>query len=455
VTVTAELCERIVGTPASALGPAATEAARRLVLDGLAVGVAGSGEPAVALLVDHHRAQEGAARATVLGRGCRLGTVAAAEVNGAAMHVLDFEPMWSPANHALSTTLPVVLALGETIDAPGRELVAAMVKGIELQGWIRQASRQWEAGELRFHPPGVAGPLGAAVAAGHLLALDPGGLRHALGIAASRSGGLMANVGTMTKSRHCGAAAAAGLEAAMLAARGFTADPDIFDAAGGLPDAFFPGFVGRDLLGFGPPFRVVEPGYALKLFPCQFGTHFGITAALAAHRRIGDPGLVRAVRLTAPVMAYVDRPRPATGLAGKFSLQYTVAVALLDGTVGLGSFTDERLARPDLQRLLAATELIMSPDIPARFEAMHVVLEVDLHDGRTITQRCDGPHGVWGSPPVSDAEHRAKLVDCLERVLPAVDTERVIELAGRIDTLENDQVRELIGLVGTGPTRSR
>ncbi|MPY95980.1 MAG: MmgE/PrpD family protein [Acidimicrobiia bacterium] len=448
MTVTSDLCQRIVETGSADIGPAAMGAARRLVLDGLAVAVAGAREDAVGILADHHRSQGSRPAATVLGLDFKVGTVPAAALNGAAMHVLDFEPMWSPANHALSTTLPAVLALAEVTEASGADVLTALVKGTDVQGWARHASRQWQAEDLAFHPPGVVGPIGAAVAAGHLLGLDAPALRHAVGIAASRSGGLLANVGTMTKATHCGEAAASGLEAALLAARGFTAHPDIFDAPRGLADAFFPQGVVADLLRFGPPFRVVEPGYVIKLFPCQFGTHFGITAALSVHDQVREPGLITAARLTTPVMSYVDRPNPATGMAGKFSLQYTVAAALLDGSVGRSTFTDERVRQPDVQALLPKIELTMSPDIPGRFEDMHVLLEVDTAEGRAIRERCDGPPGTWGSAPISDADHLGKVRDCLGGALSDEDVERFVDLADRFDELPSDGVRQLIELAG-------
>ena len=139
----------------------AIEAARRLVLDGIAIAIAGTEEEAIHILAAHHKEQGGAAQATAIGNGFRLNTVSAAALNGAAMHVLDFEPMWSPANHALSTTLAGVLALAEARGATGREILTALVKGVEMQGWIRQASGQFEANTSRFHPPGAAGPLGS------------------------------------------------------------------------------------------------------------------------------------------------------------------------------------------------------------------------------------------------------------------------------------------------------
>src|SRR5476649_1788136 len=114
------------------------------------------------------------------------------------------------------------------------------------------------------------------------------------------------------------------------------------------------------MLGYGrAPYRVVAPGYAIKMFPSQFGTHFGITAGLELHANITSPAAIRRVVLTAPVMTYVNRPMPKTGLSGKFSLQYTAASALLDGKVGIRTFADARLAKPDMQELLGKFEVVL------------------------------------------------------------------------------------------------
>jgi aconitate decarboxylase len=453
MTVTSQLCERIAGTGYDNLGAPAIEAARRLVLDGIAIAIAGTEEEAIHILTAHHKEQGGAAQATAIGNGFRLNTVSAAALNGAAMHVLDFEPMWSPANHALSTTLAGVLALAEARGATGREVLTALVKGVEMQGWIRQASGQFEASTSRFHPPGAVGPLGAAVAAGHILKLDPDRLAHAIGIAASRAGSLLANAGTMTKSTHCGHASALGLESALFAARGFTANVEVFEAAQGyVPALYDDGFKVDEMLGFGrAPLRVVEPGYAIKMFPSQFGTHFGITAGLELHPNIPSPAAIRRVILTAPVMNYVNRSRPKTGLSGKFSLQYTAASALLDGKVGIRTFTDARLAKADMQELLGKFELRLDPKIPGRFEEMYVLLRVELDGGRVLETRCDGPRGKWGMPPISEAEHLVKIRDCLATRFEPAAAERIIGLARRIDDLDAAGVREIMQLAGCFP----
>lgn len=447
--VTAELAEKIVAIGYDDIPEAARDRARRLILDGIAVAVAGTvQEEAPEVLAAHVKALGGHPDSTVINFGFRTSPVHAAYVNGAAMHVLDFEPMWQPANHQVSTSLPAVLALVEQRGLPGREGLAAMVKGIELMGWIRQASRQYDVKSQRFHPPGLAGPMGATVAAGHLIGLDAMKLRCALGIVASRCGSLLANVGTMSKSTNCGHAVGEGVDAALLAERGFTANPDVIEAPRGYVDSYFDErFAIDELLNYGPPLRVVTPGFAIKMFPSQFGTHFVITAALELHARIGDPARIERVKLITPMAPYIDRPYPQSGLDGKFSWQYTGACALLDGKVAIGSFTDERRFAPDMAAMLDRIDLEMREDIPGDFDGMHVEVEVLLTDGTRVTARCDGPRGKWGTAPIGTEDHLVKVRDCLSLKYGPVEMNRVIGLASRFDALESAEIGELMGLL--------
>jgi aconitate decarboxylase len=205
-------------------------------------------------------------------------------------------------------------------------------------------------------------------------------------------------------------------------------------------------FQPQDLLNFGPPYRIVSPGYAIKMFPSQFGTHFAITAGLTLHPQVPDPSRIRSVTLTTPVMQYVNRPHPETGLSGKFSLQYTFANGLLRGAVKIDTFTDDRVKDADMAALLDKIQINMSPDIPARFDKMWVEASVELDDGSVLHTRCNGPKGVWGSPPISEADHLVKIRDCLSRRLPEARAEALIDLARRVETLGPAGVRELVRL---------
>lgn len=447
--ITSELCERSAALSYCDLPDRVIAGARRLFLDGFAVAIGGAGEAAIGLLAEHYRGYGARPEATVLGLGFRTAAPCAAALNGAAMHVLDFEPMWSPANHALSTTLPAVLAIAETQQCSGKEILTALVKGVEVQGWLREAGHAAVLTGESFHPPGVVGPIGAAIAAGHMLGLDGRALAHAVGIACSRAGSLFANAGTMTKCTHCGHAAQSGLEAAMLAARGFTANPDAIEGAKGYASAFLgAGFESGHLAKFGSSFRTVEPGFALKMFPSQYGTHFAIGAGLDINRMIENSAAVQRIRLKTPVMPYVNRPLPTTGLSGKFSFQYTFCRALKDGRVTIETFSDDAVREPEIQALLRKVEIEMDRDIPARFEAMHVEASVEFTNGAILNARCDRPRGAWGSPPISREEHLGKVRDCLARRLGEEATQRCIDLAEAVDRLADSGISELLHIAG-------
>lgn len=457
-SLTARVCERIVACGRAPLDVRLLVAARQLFLDGVAVAVAGARlEEAPRILAAHFAdpltGTGGGSAAALLGLNARLGTVPAALVNGAAMHVLDFEPMWLPATHALSPSLAAALALGEALGAGGAKILTAMVLGIEIQGRLRQAAGALESHQLHFHPPGYVGPIGAAVAAGHLLDFDADQFANAIGIAGSRCGGLFINLGTMTKATHCAYAAASGLEAALLTRRSFTGCRTLFDPARqSYAEAFFPrGFAAETLLDFGQPFRIEDPGYAIKIFPAKFSTHYGITAALMARPQIPSPDAIRAMLITAADVPSSDRPHPRSGLDGKFSLQYTAAAALLDGHVGFATFTDERLAREDMQELLGKIEVRLSRDIPSIYTAgRYLDLELTLADGQIVRTRCERPRGSWGAPPITHEEHLAKARDCLATHLEPDAVATCIAGCGEIDSLDAHGVSALLRLASEG-----
>jgi 2-methylcitrate dehydratase PrpD len=447
VRVTAQFCESIGEITAERLSTEVLSAVRSLILDGIAVAIAGSRERAPTILAQHLRDLSYSGQSTVLNFGFKSNAVGAAFVNGASMHVLDYEPMWNPPTHALSTTLPTVLALGEALALAGPELTVALTKGIEAHCRLRLASRQYEPRGLRFHPPGIAGPIGSAVAAAHLLRLDAEQLRNAIGIASSRAGALLANIGIMTKCTHCGKAASDGLEAAMLAARGLDANPDIIEASNGLAAAFFSqDWDPTALITDKSALQIVHPGYAIKLFPSQYATHFVIAAALDARNGLATDQAIAAVEIVGPVMPYVDRPQPLSGLDTKFSFQYAAASALLDGSVGIDTFTDERRSQADINAMLRKVKLAQSPEIPATLDKMWVEVKVTQSDGRIVVGKCTRPRGAWGSP-VSPDEHLRKVRDCMNRVLRNSQTERVLSMVQKFDQLDAAEIRALMHML--------
>ncbi len=446
VSRTPEIAARVVALRYENLETNTVTTVKRLIADGVAVAVAGSGEPAPALIADYVREQGCREQSTVWRFGVKTSPAYAALANAASMHVLDFEPMSSPPTHAVSPTVPAAFALGEALGANGRDILTACAKGFEMQGRVLAAASHAR-GSLPFHTPGVVGVTGSTAAASHLVGLDAKQLAHAFGIAASRCAGLSANTGSMVKCTHCGNAAAAGIDAARLAQKGFVANPNIFDAPRGYVATFFPEHFDFDtLLAFGKPFRCVVPGMAIKFYPSKYPTHFVISAALGLRAQVGDLARIRALRILTPDIDDADRPNPRSGLEGKFSFQYAASVALLDGRVGINSFTDERRFAPDLVDLLGKCIVVRDPSASNDTRNMQVEIRAVLDDGTTVSQVCKRPPGSWGEP-IDPEQHGAKIRDCLGTRFDARRSEEIIAALDHLEQASAADVAKLIGFL--------
>jgi len=435
VTITGDLVDILRATRVEDLPAAALDIARQVCLDGLGVMIAGAGEPLGLgrITFDYTRRLGGPEEASVIAGGFKTSAFNAAYANGTLGHALDFDNTWWPLNHPTSPTLPAILALAERDGAPGRAVLRAIVLAFEVQGRMRVASAAIEAGQ-GFHKPGVSGLMGAVTGAGAMLGLEADAFRRAYGIAGSRAGSMAANTGTMTKSSHSGHAARMGVECATLADMGWTATEDIFGKGG-----FFALFYGEKtsdpalfLKDFGNPWRMIDPGVGFKKHPANYFTHRPIDAAIElATENDLDAGDIERVVVDFPRFDYVNRPRPETGLDGKFSVQYATAIALLDRKVKVASFSDRRRFADDVEALLPKVSLNVRDDIPRSFQDCFAIVRVTLRDGRTMEKRCDRPRGMWGLP-LSRDERLAKFRDCCEGALSADAVDEIIE---RIDGL--------------------
>ena len=453
MSTTESLAALIVETKYESMPPQVIEAAKVVIMDGMGVMLAGSQEEPARIVADHVNEMGCAPRCTVFGQGFSTAPTMAAFANGVAGHVLDYEPMWHPATHPTSPTLPGVLALAELHSLPGSDVLGALIIGFEVQGRIRVASAGMDLSG--FHPPGLVGTMGSAAACSRLLGLDIHQTRMALAIAGSRPGALSANIGTMTKSTHCGNAGRMGLESALLAAKGFTGNDSIFEHPVGYANVLFGPEFDLDAVtrNFGDSYRLVDPGVGIKKHPSQFGTQRGIDAALELHHLHDvNPANINRVRIRNPMMPYVDRPYPSTGLEGKFSFQYTVASALLDGQVTIQTFTDERRHRPDMEEMLTKIDLHMDPEIPSDFEGMWTSVEIDTVNGNTYSARCDLPRGIWGTP-LRREERLTKFRNCASTLLSEESVDQCASIIENLDEAQN--IRELIRITQSAPRTGR
>ena len=436
-TITAALVDKVLALDYAALPPAAIDMAKAVTLDGLAVMLAGADEPLGVgrISIDYVRDMGGAPQASVITGGFRTSMLNAAYVNGTLAHALDFDNTWYPLNHPTSPTLPAILAIAEHLKLPGKKIIEAIAAAFEVQGRLRIAATGLKTG-AGFHKPGTTGMFGAATAAAKMLGLDKQQTLMAFGLAGSRAGSISINTGTMTKSSHSGHAARMGVECGVLAKMGWTASADVFGPKGFF-DTFFQGDANPALLidGFAAPLRMVDPGVGFKKHPSNYFTHRPIDAALALRSEHGiKPGEIARVEVIFPRFDYVNRPQPATGLDGKFSVQYATLVALLDGEITIASFTNERRFAPDVEALLPNVKLTVDDAIPSDFDQMHSIVNVWLRDGRELSKRVDKLSG-WIGSPLTREQRLGKFFGCARRALGEKDAQRMLELVERLDTL--------------------
>ena len=425
---TERLARFALGLSLADVPESARATARAAIQDALACAVAGRDERVSRELRAFALEQGSAPRATLWGTGERVSPGLAALVNGTAAHALDFDDVsWAMNGHPTVPLLPAAFAVADATGGSGADLLRAYVVGFEVQAKLGLALGRphYEKG---WHATSTLGVFGAAAAAGVLYGLDETKLRRAFGIAMSRASGSRANFGTDTKPLHAGLAARAGLEAAQLARQGVTAREDAIEAEMGLADLY----AGKKPLALrlDGPLALEEPGIELKPYPsCRF-THRAIDAVLelraqhagrelASIECAGDP-------LGQKVLIYSE---PRTGLEGKFSLQYCVAVSWLDGWPGLGAFSDARAEKPDVQALLRRVSVR---------EARGAEEEVELvfRDGgrARATARLAKGHPA---KPLSDAERSAKLHGCLDPALGARRAAEVIDATARLEDMRD------------------
>ena len=416
------------------------DAAKTAILDGVANMLAGSTQELALTFGRYVEAMGGASRSTVVGWGFKTNPPYAAFANGVFGHCLDFEIQGFPPTHGTSSCLPTALALAEDRGASGKDIIMAYALGWEVQGRVRAASAG--AANPAYHPPGLVGPLGGATAGAKVLGLGPEQTEMALGIAASRTGGLTANTGTMVKSTHPGNAARMGAEAALLAEAGFLSGEDILETANGYAEALFQGRMEWDVVtqGLGESYRLVDPGFDIKRFPAQIHMQNPIESVLNLREEFDlKPEMVESLVVSTQGRGH-SGPVPRSGLDGKFSIEYCAAAALLDGHVSIDTFIDERRFAPDMEALLG--KVSVEPGGQPRNGA---TATARLSDGRTVSAECAAFTGSAANP-MGREQRRHKVWDCARVLLPEQDAERVI---GMVEDLENlSDVSELMGLMG-------
>jgi aconitate decarboxylase len=360
-------------------------------------------------------------------------------IYGTAAHVLDYDDV-ALCGHPSAVLVPAILAeardSGDDVD--GRQMIAAFIAGYEV--WADLVARDSDPHHRKgWHPSAVFGAVAAAAAGAVLRRLDAETATHAVGIAASLAGGVVANFGSMTKSFQVARAAQSGLLAASLAARGMTAAPDAIEHDAGLLAAISPsGEVDRTrATSLGTRWAILEIGLNVKLYPMCYGTHRVLDAMLELRRRHGleaNEITAAAVEIGETQAIMLRNHRPQTALDAKFSIEFAVAAALVAGQCGLAELSDSFVRRADVQdvfpKVRIATRNDRLPEEPAL--AAHDCAEVLLRDGRRFaSEPIVYPHGHF-KRPVDAAALWRKFEDCTAQVLAETQARALFD---RLQTL--------------------
>jgi 2-methylcitrate dehydratase PrpD len=433
---------------------------KRSVLDGLGLALAGAASQQGDI---SRRYLEGLgigsnAGSTVIGAALRLPARFAAFANGLAIHADDYDDtqlavakdrVYGLLTHPTAPALPPVLALAERDRRSGADLMLAYQAGVEVECKVAEAilPRHYQQG---FHSTATCGSIGAAAGAAKLLGLDREATRRALSLGATQAGGLRENFGTMTKPFHAGRAAENGVVAAELAALGFTASPNGLEADRGFFRAAGGGYSAEMIDGkLGNPWTFHFPGVSIKPHPSGSLTHPGM-AVMMDLIRAHDLKPARVTRVSVGTNHNMPNAlihhRPVNELQAKFSMEFCMAILLLERKGGLEQFTDEVVNRTDVQAMIGRVDFGVHPEAEAAgFDKMTTIIEVELDDGSKFSGRADFGKGSPANP-MTDDELSEKFRQCAAwGGLDKARTEEILKVVWKIEGL-ND-VNELTKLL--------
>jgi 2-methylcitrate dehydratase PrpD len=422
----------------------AREMARRCVLDWMGSAIRGSIEPPARMYTDLAREEGGGARASTVDGKLKTSVAWAAQINAAASHTVEMDDL-HPGSvlHAASPIIAAAFAVGESVDAGGEELLAAIVAGYEVA--IRAGEAAGRSHYDFWHTTATCGTFGAAAATAKLLKLSNEQIVHALGSAGTQAAGLwqFLDDGAMSKQLHTAHAAAAGILASQLAQRGFTAARQIFEGRKGFLAAMSKdadaGMLTRNL---GEDFRMLTNSFK-RHASCRH-THTAIDAALVLRneKKIGARDL-EAIRVDLYPAGFhlLSEVKATSAYAARFSMPYTIAAAVVRGRVGLKEFED--IDAPDVRQMMDRVRLVedvaMGTDYPEKWPAR---VTATLKNGESVTAMVEYPKGDAKNPFTLE-ELQDKFRGLTENILSVAEQDRLIRISGK---LEHHRVRNIFSL---------
>ena len=452
MTITEKLAGFIVEANFEKMPPETVSIVKMAMIDTLGVALAGSREPEGKAVTAFVKKLGCRPVAGVIGGKIHTSSFLAALANGIIAHALDYDDTSDTLHqgHPSTILVPVVLGLGEELRSSGREVIEAYGLGAEV--WVKISSAMPMLHLKGWHPTTIFGTIGATVAAARLLRLSVEQTMMALGLASSEAAGLVQNFGTMAKPFQVGNAARSGIMAAMLAKEGFTSAKDIIEGDMGFYVAFYGGSsvdVSRVVENLDASFTTISQGISVKRYPCCSEAHKALDAILYLIDLYDiKPEEVDAVdcQVSPRTCKVLFHDNPTTKLEAKFSMQFVMAVALIERKLELAQFTSEKVNEPAVKDLMRRITCRVHPNW-AEGKGTDIrpdVVVVRLKNGKEYSYAVDVPKG-HAKLPLTEEELLTKYLKCAKVVLTDAEAERCIELVQNLEKLED--VKELMDLV--------
>jgi 2-methylcitrate dehydratase PrpD len=431
-TAAESIADFITGFDLKSAPPVAIERARTAFIDTVGVMLAGSQLPPADIACDVVKLTGSAPAATIVGRDLRAAPQLAALANGIAGHCMDFDLTYF-AGQSIAAVIPAILPVAETSGANSAEMLSAFIIAAEIAGRVgRAANEAWRVGG--WHTTGTIGVVAAAAACARLLKIERAHIRDVIGITASLASGVTANFGTMTKPLHSGHAAHDGMLAAMLGARGFTANARALEGKLGYFEDFGRGlsWSPEPFASLGKSYDLVDYGYKLKPYPSGGLGHTAIDAVLELRDTValGEIAHVDVAITRYAAQRYSDQ-YPRSAESAKFSGPYLAAYTFVHGAPMLAAFTEEALHDEAVRAFAQKVSLSIYQDYADLREESPAKVTVTFADGRTVERTKYYPSGST-QVPMSAGQIKAKFDIC---ALQTVDRTAADKIYATLSTL--------------------
>ncbi len=435
IDLTREIAHFIVNTDAADIPQPDMEHAKVALMDWIAVTLVGKEDPLVAKLVNYADLLGGKEQATVIGYGLKKNIIETALINGAASHALDFDDTLEIIiGHPTVTLYPALVALAEWKGFSGKELLAAYLIGLKTAALIGHCGGM-DHYMHGWHGTSTIGHFASAAGCSKLLGLDEQQTVYALGIAGTQASGLKSAFGTMCKPFHAGKASQAGLMSALLAADGFTSTDNILEVDFGFLKVLNGKLNKNAAEVLNAPWEAAD--LAQKYHASCHATHSPIEGTLAI---LEEEGLniddIKSIKLYVSELALgaAGKTDPQTGLAGKFSIPYCVANALLRSDTGTKAFTDEKVNDPQVKEFMKKIALGRNDD----FVLVEAIIDLETTTGKMYTRELDVMKDIPGLETKRE-KITAKFLDLSDAYLGNEKAEKMVAAINNLDQMENVQ----------------